>query len=314
MTPGKQYKNADVINRWEGNPLITVEDLWCSCSHICNAAATKFNGQYLLLVTIEGMRGIKTIHMAQSKNPYCFAVNCEPFISSSPTGAFAKYEHYGVLDPKITLIDGIYYITYTALSQYGYRLALAETKDFKTVRKRGFISEPDTKGGLLFPEKINGKYVKLEMPKDGRQIWISYSDDLTYWGGYDQIMSPRGGFWDSHKVGPAVPPIRIKDGRWLLIYYGIKDTSGGPIARIGAAFLDPDDPSKVIARTNIPIISPRAFHERVGDIFNVVSSCGGILEGEKLLLYYGAANSCICVGTTTLDEIEEDCIASEKEF
>jgi len=314
MTPGKHYKNVDVINRWEGNPIITVEDLWCSCSHICNAAAVKFNGKYLLLVTIESMRGTKSIHMTQSDNPYCFTVGCESFISSDLTGPFAKYENYGVLDPKITFIEGVYYITYTALSKYGYRLALAETKEYKKVRKRGFISEPDTKGGLLFPEKINGKYVKLEMPKDGRQIWISYSDDLIYWGGYDQIMAPRGGFWDAHKVGPAVPPIRIEDGRWLLIYYGIKDTSGGPIARIGAAFLDKDDPSKVIARTNIPIISPRALHERVGDIFNVVSSCGGILEGEKLLLYYGAANSCICLGTTTLDEIEDDCIASEKEF
>lgn len=314
MTPERLHKNVDVIMRWEGNPIITVEDLWCSCSHICNAAAVKFNGKYLLLVTIESMRGTKSIHMTQSDNPYCFTVDCKALISSDLTGPFAKYEHYGVLDPKITLIDNIYYITYTALSQYGYRLALAETKDFKKVRKRGFISEPDSKGGLLFPEKINGKYVKLEMPKDGKQIWISYSDDLIYWGGYDQIMAPRGGFWDAFKVGPAVPPIRIKDGRWLMIYYGVKDTSGGPISRIGAAFLDPDDPSKVVARTNIPIISPRTLHERVGDIFNVVSSCGGILEGENLLLYYGAANSSICLGTTTIGEIEEDCIASEKEF
>lgn len=314
MTPTRHYRNTDVITRWEGNPIITVEDLWCSCSHICNAAAVKFEDDYLLLVTIEDMRGTKRLHLTRSPNPYEFDVECTPFIASSPTGILSKYEHYGVLDPKITRIGDIYYITYTALSQYGFRLALAETEDFKNVRKRGFISEPDSKGGMLFPEKINGKYVKLEMPKDGHRIWISYSDDLVYWGGFDAIMGPRPGFWDAHKVGPAVPPMRVPDGRWLLLYYGVKNTSAGPISRIGAAFLDPDNPARVIARTNIPIISPRTIHERVGDIFNNVSSCGGILENEQLLLYYGAANCSICAGTTTLGEIEDDCIASEKEF
>lgn len=314
MTPGKRYRNIDVINRWEGNPIITIEDICCPCSHICNAAAVKFEGRYLLLVTIEDMRGTKSIYMTQSNDPHRFTVKSEPFISSDSTGRFALYERYGVLDPKITLIDGVFYITYTASSLHGFRLALAETRDFKSVKKRAFISEPDSRGGLLFPEKINGKYVKLEMFKEGGRIWISYSEDLIYWGGYDELMSPRAGFWDSHKIGPAVPPMRLENGNWLLIYYGIKNTSGGPIARIGAALLDPNNPARVIARTNIPIISPRAFHERVGDIFNMVSSCGGILEEEKLLLYYGAANSCICAGTTTLDEIEEDCIASKREF
>ncbi|MDD5727757.1 MAG: hypothetical protein PHV59_04250 [Victivallales bacterium] len=314
MTPLKRQRNTDVITRWKGNPIISVEDLWCSCSHICNAAAVKFRNDYLLLVTIEDMRGIKRLHLSRSPDPYDFEVDCNPFIAGSQTGNFARYEQYGVLDPKITRIGDIHYITYTALSQYGFRLALAETEDFKSVRKRGFISEPDSKGGMLFPEKIRGKYVKLEMPKDGKQIWISYSDDLVFWGGYDQIMAPRGGFWDAYKVGPAVPPMRVADGRWLLLYYGVKSTSGGPITRIGAAFLDADDPAKVVARTNIPIISPRTQHERVGDIFNVVSTCGGILEGDRLLLYYGAANSCICAGMTTVQEIEDDCLASEKEF
>lgn len=314
MGQERPFRKTDVITRHKDNPIITVDDFECSCSHICNAGAVKFEDDYLLLVTIEDMRGSKSLFLTRSKDPFSFEVDCEPFIESSKVGRLAKYERYGIMDPKITKIDDMYYITYTAMSQYGFRLALAETADFNSMRKRGFISEPDTKGGMLFPEKINGKYVKLEMPKDGGQIWISYSDDLSYWGGYDQVMAPRGGFWDAHKVGPAVPPIRVADGRWLLIYYGVKSTSGGPIARIGAAFLDGKDPSKVISRTNIPLISPRALHERVGDIFNVVSSCGGILEDDRLILYYGAANSCICAGTTTIQEIEDDCIASEKEF
>jgi predicted GH43/DUF377 family glycosyl hydrolase len=115
-------------------------------------------------------------------------------------------------------------------------------------------------------------------------------------------------------VGDAVPPIRLKDGRWMLIYYGIKDTSAGPLFRIGAAFLDPDNPAKILARTNVPLLSPRKRYERIGDVSNLVFSCGAILEGEKLLLYYGASDSCICLGSTTIDKIEQECVKSKGEF
>lgn len=314
MKTGKKNKQNDVIHRWEGNPIITLDDVPFRCSDICNAAAVKFQGEYILLLTIENMEGRKSLYLARSKDGYRFKVANKPFISSSTDAPFEEYEHYGVLDPKITLLEDVYYITYSASGEHGFRLALAETKDFESVRKLGFISEPDSKGGLLFPEKINGKYAKLEMPMDGGRIWISYSEDLIYWGGYDEIMSPRGGYWDFHKIGPAVPPVRLEDGKWLLLYYGVKNTSAGTLSRIGAAFLDPEDPSKVILRTNIPILSPREMYERVGDIPNTVFSCGAILEDDKLLLYYGASRSCICVGMTTVSEIMNNCIASEKEF
>ncbi len=310
----KRKKQWDVVHRWEGNPIIGLDDIPFRCSDICNAAAVKFNNEYILLLTIENMNGRKNLYMAKSRDGYRFKVDATPFIACSDEAGFHEYEKYGVLDPKITCLEGIYYITYTAAGSHGFRLALAETNDFKSVKKRGFISEPDSKGGLLFPEKINGKYVKLEMPGNGGRIWISYSDDLIHWGGYDAIMSPRAGFWDFHKIGPAVPPFRLKDGKWLLIYYGQKNTSAGSLSRIGAAFLDADDPAKVTDRTNIPIISPREMYERVGDAPNVVFSCGAILEGDNLLLYYGAARSCIGVGTTTVNEIIDSCIASEKEF
>ncbi len=128
------------------------------------------------------------------------------------------------------------------------------------------------------------------------------------------VLSPRPGYWDSHRVGDAVPPIRVKDGRWLLIYYGIKDTSAGPLFRIGAVFLDSDDPARVVSRTNVPILSPRKNYERIGDVTNLIFSCGAILEDEKLLLYYGASDSCICLGTTAIDDIYQECAKSEGEF
>ena len=115
-------------------------------------------------------------------------------------------------------------------------------------------------------------------------------------------------------MGDAVPPIRIKDGRWLLIYYGIKETSAGPLFRIGAVFLDADDPSRVLTRTNVPILSPRKNYERIGDVTNMIFSCGAIMDDNKLMLYYGASDSCICLGTTTIEEIDQECAISEGEF
>ena len=317
MTNGngtRRKRSTDLAHRFEGNPIITVEDMPFRCADICNAAAVKLEGETLLLLTVESLRGRKKLYRAVSGDGIRFEIDDEPFLDISEEPPYAEHEAFGLLDPKITKFGDEYFITYTAFGTHGFRLALAKTKDFQSVERLGFISEPDSKGGVLFPEKINGRYAKLEMPENGQRLWISYSDDLTYWGGFDEVMSPRPGFWDFHKIGPAVPPIRVDNGEWLLIYYGVKNTSAGSIARLGAVFLDADDPSKTTARTNVPILSPREMYERVGDIGNVVFACGAAMDGDNLAIYYGASMSCICLATVSVDEIRENCAASEREF
>jgi len=303
-------KQHDIIHRWEGNPAITMEDLPFKASDICNAGAVKINNIYLLLVTIETLRGRKKMHIARSEDGQYFDVDAKPFIERVDK----QYEDISVMDGRITPFEDTYFISYIADSHYGCRIGLARTDDFKTVTRLGFVSEVDTKGGALFPEKINARYARLERPKAGGRIWVSYSDDLVYWGSSEVVLSPRPGYWDTSRVGTAAPPFKVKDGRWLLLYYGIKDTSAGPLFRIGAAFLDPDNPAKVLGRTNIPILSPRERYERVGDIPNLIFSCGAILEDEKLLLYYGASDSCICLGSTTIDKIDQECLKSKGDF
>ena len=127
-------------------------------------------------------------------------------------------------------------------------------------------------------------------------------------GGWQVLIRPRGGYWDTTRIGAAAPPIAIEQG-WLLIYYGQKHTSAGPLVRLGAAILDRDDPSKVIARSNIPILAPREQYERIGDVGNVIFSCGAILEDDgRVNLYYGASDSCICLGQAAVDEIVQACM------
>ena len=147
----------------------------------------------------------------------------------------------------------------------------------------------------------------LERPSAGDSIWISYSDDLIHWGSSKVVITPRGGYWESNRVGAAVPPIEIEQG-WLLIYYGEKDTSAGPLLRLGAAILDGGDPSCVLGRSNIPILAPRERYERIGDVGNIVFSCGALLEeAGQLKVYYGASDSCICLGIATVDEVVQIC-------
>ncbi len=307
-------KRRDVIHRWEGNPIITMEDIPFHCSDITNAGAVKVGDSYILILTIFGLDGKAGLYLAKSKDGYRFKVNETPLKEISKDDDDYKYKSQGIMDARITYLDGVYYVMYMVESEFGYALALGKTEDFETCEKIAIISEPDTKAGALFPEKINGRYARLERPRDGGRIWISYSDDLIYWGGAEVVMSPRPGYWDSSRIGCSAPPIRMDNGQWLLIYYGEKNTSAGALFRIGAAFLDADDPAKVVARTNVPILSPRELYERVGDINNLVFSSGAIVENNILALYYGAARSCICLGTTAIDEIVENCRESEKEF
>jgi predicted GH43/DUF377 family glycosyl hydrolase len=240
-------------------------------------------------------------------------VENKPFLNQSEERKYKRHESRGVLDGRVTFLDGAYYILYNAFGDYGYRLALARTEDFKSVERIGLISEPDTKAGVLFPKKIKGKYARLERPCDG-SIWITYSDDLLHWGASELVISPRGGFWDDSRIGAGATPMEIEQG-WLVLYYGVKDAPAGPIYRIGAVILNRQEPTKIIGRTNIPILSPRENYERIGDVPNLVFPTGALVDIEgNLKIFYGAANSCICVGTTTTKKIVENCFESRVEY
>lgn len=315
MTYRMIWKTArDVIYRYTKNPLISIEDLPFQCSDIWNAGVIRFNDEYLLLLTVETLEGLGCIYMARGTDGYNFVVEPEPFMTASQDKSFADYETFGIRDPRITEIEDTYYITYLAESENGKRIGLARTYDFKSVERIQFVSEPDTKSGALFPKKFNGRFAILERPSAGHSIWLSYSDDLTHWGSSTIVLTPRSGYWDSNRIGAAGPPIEIDRG-WLLIYYGEKITTAGPLVRLGAAILDKDDPSRVLARSNIPILAPRKRYERIGDVGNVIFSCGALLEKDsEIRIYYGASDSCICLGSCALDDIIRVCLASEEEY
>lgn len=205
-------------------------------------------------------------------------------------------EEYGVEDPRITLIDGRYYITYVAVSRFGAATALASTVDFQTYTRHGIIFCPENKDVILFPERINEHYMALHRPVGATlfarpQMWIASSPDLIHWGEHRYLY---GGVreWESGRIGGGAPPILIDRG-WLELYHGnLRPRVAGEVGAYfgGAMLLDRHDPSRVVATGREPILTPTEDFEREGFVANVVFPTAVIDHGGRLLIYYGASD------------------------
>ena len=300
-----RIRGMDLLQRWEGNPAITLEDIPFEANTVFNGTPMVANGEIYLLLRIEGLQGYSFFALARSKDGLHFTVDEKPAMLPACEGPFAEYETKGIEDPRVTFIDGTCYVVYTPVGQLGPRIAIAKTEDFVNYERIAIVSEPGNKDGILFPRKINGQYVRFDRPigKGCGSIWISYSPDLIYWGNSEIVMTPRGGYWDDFRIGASVPPIETPEG-WLEIYHGVKMTSAGPIYRAGVVLLDLDNPSKVINRGLSPILSPRERYERIGDVPNVCFPCGAVIDTDgSMIVYYGAADTSICIATTSLDKL-----------
>ena len=300
----------DLLHRFPGNPILTLEDIPYRCNTVFNGTPVKIDGEHLILLRIEGQQGYSFFSLARSPDGMHFTVDPEPCFLPARDEPWGKWEDNGIEDPRVTEIDGTYYILYTACGGHGHCIALASTEDFKTFKRIGVISGPGNKDGVLFPRKIDGLYARLDRPIGNGVggIWLSYSPDLVHWGRSEFVFGPRARYWDSYRIGASAPPILTEHG-WLEIYHGVKMTSAGPIYRIGTVMLDRDNPAKVLGQCLPPLLSPREDYERIGDVGNVVFACGALVEDDgEVKVYYGAADTSICVATAALDEIIASCM------
>ena len=168
---------------------------------------------------------------------------------------------------------------------------------------------------VIFPEKINGRYVKLDRPHSDISpwsIWISYSPDLRHWGDSRLVMKPVPYHWDETKIGPGAPPIRTDKG-WLNIYHGVFPTMAGHVYRLGAALHDLDDPAQILGVGDRWILQPEDPWEVTGYVPNVVFTCGAVPEDDGTLkLYWGGADKVMCAGTAVIDELIELCLTDSR--
>lgn len=301
-------EGREMLTRSEHNPLITFRDVPYPCNTVFNPGAAEVDGETLLLLRVEDLEGRSHLTIARSKDGIRnWQIEEKPLMHPEESGT--PYEYYGVEDPRLTYLEDIgkWIIAYTAFSPMGAGVALAATTDFKSVERFGLVLAPNNKDAAVFPRKIGGKYWMLHRPAAGsiEHIWLTECEDLVHWGHPWMVINERGGpWWDGHRVGVNTVPIETEEG-WLILYHGVKQFPAGPTYRMGAALLDLEDPRKLIARLPFWILGPHEPYETSGEVPNVIFSNGHVQKGDELYVYYGAADSSICLATGSVSELLE---------
>lgn len=317
------------MERFINNPVVKIKNIpdippyLNDITSVFNPGAIKFNNQILLLLRIQN-RGRETFFVkATSDDGLKFTV-ADNFVQWRGIEQI-KEKIYHIYDPRITKIEDTFYIMFAMDIESGCYLGLGKTNDFEQYDFLGIVSEDDCRNGVLFPQKINGKYMRLDRPNKkqltdgpltGSSIWLSQSDDLLHWERTNLIANGRNHYWDE-LIGSGPPPVKTKKG-WLHIYHGIA-MHYQPIYQAGVMLLNLDNPAKVIARGRYNILEPRELYETVGQVPNVVFPTGIIVDkmdnngfaqmDSQIKVYYGAADTSIGLATATVEQLIDYCYA-----
>ena len=213
------------------------------------------------------------------------------------------YEEFGIEDPRITKIGDTFYINYSCCASVGVTTCLAVTKDFKHFERKGVIFTPDNKDVAIFPQKINGKYMAFCRPASAeykkREMWISESTNLEHWGNHKRLVSVNETDWDNGRIGCSSVPFLTEKG-WLEIYHAADENDR---YCLGALLLDKDDPTKILGKSSRPLMEPKASYEKWGFYGPVIFLCVCLVREGIVTLYYGAADTSVCMAQVSLDDI-----------
>lgn len=320
-------KNSNVfsLKRFNKNPILEpkAENEWEARSTI-NAGAIYENGKVHLLYRAESPNFISALGYASSKNGFDIdeRLNHPVYVPQYDFEKNDRGQYYGCEDPRLVKIGSKIYMFYTAfngLQEPRVALTSIEKKDF--IQKKWKWSKPylvsdspiSNKDACIFPEKIKGKYLAIHRINN-YGMDLLYSKDLNFskekMNSENNWIIPRKGKWDSEKVGLNGPPIKTKDS-WLILYHGISEIDSA--YRLGAMLTDLKTPEKIIARTENPIFEPITTYEKNGNVPNVVFSCGNVLIGKTLFVYYGAADKVLGVATCSLAKLIKEIKRSMEE-
>lgn len=297
---------ASVLWRHHGNPIIDWNPI-PKAARIFNSAVMPYGDAFIGVFRADHKHGRPQIHVGHSKDGLHWDINHEEIQWVDESGS--PYQPSYAYDPRLVKVDDLYYIIFCT-DFGGAALGLGVTEDFRTFTRLENPFIPFNRNGVLFPKKVNGKYLLLSRPSDSGHtpfgdIFLSESPDLVHWGKHRRVMA-RGGFgwWQSVKIGAGPNPIETTEG-WLLFYHGVSGTCNGFVYSMGAALLDPDDPSKVLYRTRDYLLTPELPYETVGFVPNVVFPCATLHDADtgRIAVYYGAADTYVGVAYTRLEEL-----------
>lgn len=295
-TPVWRYQHNPIIGR---NPVKNV-------ARIFNSAVVPFEDGFAGVFRAEKLDGVPDLYVGRSSDGIHWRFEEEKIQLHDENGE--PWNPSYSYDPRVVKVEDTYYVIWCA-EFHGPTLALAKTQDFRNFIRLENACLPFNRNGVLFPEKINGKYLLLSRPSDTGHtpfgdIFLSESPDLCYWGRHRHVMSKGGGWWQSLKIGGGAAPIRT-DAGWLLIYHGVSGTCNGYVYSMGAALLDLEQPSIVRHRCANFILTPEEWYEEKGFVPNVVFPCAALCDGDsgRIAIYYGAADSYVGLAFCTADEL-----------
>lgn len=299
-------KNAPVW-RYTQNPIIDRNPIE-NVARIFNSAVMPYQGAFIGVFRAEQTDGVPHIYLGRSKDGLEWVFDSEkiPFVDEDGNPAMPVYAY----DPRLVMVEDIYYIIWCQ-DFYGASIGLAQTTDFKTFTRMESPFIPFNRNAVLFPRRINGKYMMLSRPSDSGHtpfgdIFLSESPDMVYWGKHRHVMSRGPTWWEALKIGGGAAPIETSEG-WLMFYHGVTGTCNGYVYSIGGAILDLEQPSKVLYRCANFLLTPEDWYEERGFVPNVCFPCATIHDSDsgRIAIYYGAADSYVGVAFCQLEEIVE---------
>jgi predicted GH43/DUF377 family glycosyl hydrolase len=298
---------------------------------VYNPSIAEYNGKVHLLFRAAGMKQnvdgreveVSSIGHVSGKNGMYFTGARDRLVAP-----VEPWERFGCEDPRVTEFEGKFYIFYTAVSDFsanGIKVAVAVTKDFKTINERHLVTPFNAKAMALFPERIGGKIAALITVNTDRppaKICVAFFDHIEdiwsaeYWDAWythvddHAIAIERNDGRDQIEVGSA--PLKTKDG-WLFFYsYIYNYFSPPPIFGVQAALLDLKDPQKIVGEVKRPLITPEEEYEFYGRIPRIVFPSGALIKGAKIHLYYGATDTTSCVAIFKKRELLEQLVFTAK--
>ena len=325
-TANGPLQSSPVVTRYAGNPVLSAKDVPYRATLVFNAGVAKFQGRYVMVFRNDfgspaegGIIGTN-MGLAFSKDGKTWEVQPGPCFD------LADGEIERTYDPRLTVMDGRCYLCFAVDTRHGLRGGIAVTDDFEHLDILS-MSVPDNRNMVLFPEKVGGKYVRLERPfpvysrggNDRFDIWLSDSPDLRYWGNSQLVLGVEDVWYANDKIGPGAPPIKTPQG-WLTLFHAVdRDNTRGKNGwedtwqkrySAGIMLLDLENPAKVIGMSAGPLLAPEAPYEIAGGYRNNTIFPGGmILEDDgEVKIYYGAADTVECLATAHVDDLLKLCL------
>ncbi|MBO4511441.1 MAG: glycoside hydrolase family 130 protein [Victivallales bacterium] len=319
-----QFETPSFVKKHPANPLLKADMVPYPSVLTFNAGITKYNGKYVMVFRNDYDISPETIYQKSGEINLGLATSDDGInwsVAPKPCWSMKTDEIWRIYDPRLTVIEGKCYVCFAMDTNHGLRGGVAVTEDFDKFEILS-LSAPDNRNMVLFPEKINGRFLRLERPlpvysrsanrKESFDLWASYSPDCRYWGDTTLVLGAEKVPYANSKIGPGAPPIKTKHG-WLCTIHAVHKVDADlpcwhrdwrKVYMGGLMLLDLEDPTKILSLAKLPLLVPEEQYETHGFRGSVIFPGGIILEETgEVKIYYGSADTVECLATADVEDL-----------